>query len=792
MNNQTKALAHNTWIIELLMALFLIAAIIIDETLKLSFSGYPIVVDIILVLLPSVITIVTIALAIPNDKILGITRIRFSRLRGPWAFGFLEMICITVVIFVFYTVFYALNYHLAIVVLEAESVIFAFYFSIQEIPLLTEDSRFLKRIIKRRYYARDTSYSFGSQSKENDLSTVLQTLVLTEGIKTAYFTLKTKDKKENSSVLYNLLDLQNDYLFSAVDDIAILKENPMVEYHGVVFSEAVEMVFSNINDLLVLGEDFDLTKIFGETNNIYLITRSIFSLQRLSSAMGLSIKEQKNFQGILFFLSSQLSAEGKHQKIVFDLLNTMICSSVPSEEMWFIELIRDATFPLQVLQPDEEPYGLFLLCYLYALCAYSTTSPSLKKKITVFLNEETKSVNGDGLSLLDRAKDQLDYTSSAFVASSLNSLLKIYESSDEQVFFLFHKERGLGFSCGESSFTKEDIFNDWIELMLFGNRLDCNAEALKGELDSLENDDKKIVADLLNKKWIKDGKPDLSVASGFLDFLHIPAPKNDTWHIDECAKVFYDFSNGYEYHSFKGDIEQNKKSQFELNAYKIRMGQGFDSAMAMYPLRDQTLDLSKSESLYCSFTIDNALIEQTVKMLVSNFNYVFGNILSEKLDGLETIVLSNEGLKYSNQTIEGVINFKPDFMSFSPILYDCSEAQKKALSSMSKLELAHFPRDIFWKKGAIAINASYDDKQSVIRSFTDGEVNELIDRDYTMINGLYKYLEDRNSGKSVLVTRDQLFYFLKMKYSVMILYFQCSVSINPKDILTVKNGDQKQ
>lgn len=90
-----------------------------------------------------------------------------------------------------------------------------------------------------------------------------------------------------------LLDIQNKYLFDAIDDLEMIKSNPLGEYKGIVFSKAIDVAFSNTDDLVRLGDDFDFSTILDGKDNIYLIIRCIFCLRELTESLKLENKEEK-------------------------------------------------------------------------------------------------------------------------------------------------------------------------------------------------------------------------------------------------------------------------------------------------------------------------------------------------------------------------------------------------------------------------------------------------------------------------------------------------------------------
>jgi hypothetical protein len=422
--------------------------------------------------------------------------------------------------------------------------------------------------------------------------------------------------------------------------------------------------------------------------------------------------------------------------------------------MWFAEFARDMDFPLQILPIDEVPYGLFFLCYLHSVTSNKNLSQVAINHISVFLHEPTKSINSDGFSLLERARNQLDYFNEGRLFDSLIGLLQIYDSSDDHVFFLANKMKGFISSSMDSSFEKSDLIDDWIEIVLFGNKLDFNIDGLKNELESLDPDDKKLVSSRLKTQWLKDKKADTNATCGFLDFLGITSDRKDQWHIDQCSTVLFNFANEFTYKGFKKEIDDSSEKLKDLEAFKEKMGDGLNSAIKTYPLFDDSIGVFESENLYYSSTIDNRFIEETANLYIKEYSSLFGNLIKQEMAKSSIPTIARENYRFSEGEVNQILAFKPDYMCNTDVIYDCSDLQKAAVLEIAKIDLPNMPRDLFWKGGAIGIKVRYDKTHSLIRSLTNDEIDKIIDNDYTMINGLYKYGDGGNAGISALVTRE--------------------------------------
>ena len=149
--------------------------------------------DIILVMLPMIFTIITISLSLPSEKIYGISITKFRRLRVGIYFSFLEMILITVLIFTLYTFFKIFNSITLIWALDFIAIVFAILFTIQEIPILVHNNKSIINVVKKAWMSKNKkSMEYGTSAIRTDLHTVIQNIVLQNGIVSTYNALKNE------------------------------------------------------------------------------------------------------------------------------------------------------------------------------------------------------------------------------------------------------------------------------------------------------------------------------------------------------------------------------------------------------------------------------------------------------------------------------------------------------------------------------------------------------------------------------------------------------------------------
>lgn len=93
------------------------------------------------------------------------------------------------------------------------------------------------------------------------------------------------------------------------------------------------------------------------------------------------------------------------------------------------------------------------------------------------------------------------------------------------------------------------------------------------------------------------------------------------------------------------------------------------------------------------------------------------------------------------------------------------------INEIPPLKNVGLPHNVFVKKDAIKVNIEFIENKSNIRYLTDQEVDIIIDRDFRLVNGLYKYLEYSNSKSGIMLTRDEVFNLISNKYIFVSLAF---------------------
>lgn len=491
----------DTMVLISLVTLFILE---LCKIVKLNFNN-KLVFDIIVVLLPATITIVSISLSLKKEKICGVYLNDFIKLRSKSVYSFPHMVLIMSISIALYTVFYMSSATMTIVLLDFFAFCYSVIFSIQEIPVLIQDKKRLNKIIRYAYDNINKTELFLIQNETNTLYRVIQYIVLNDGIVTAFNSLKKNRGKEikkyNSKLIEHLLSIQNDYFMEATDDIEVLTMNLNGEYKNIELIKAINNAYSNVEivlsnkDIIESDEDFN-------TNIISHLIKSIFALHRLCNSLKLEEKETNKLKIITSSILLANYSVNKRQKSMYTFALIMSVITLNDGDIWFIKQLRDNNlYPTALFSLDKCVLGLFISIFIAHILGKNIINEEKEVEIIAFLNEPTKGLNSYGISWNRLLANQIEFTSPVLLTNSLTQLIDIYRLVSPTQFTPFRS--GATFDISQN-FDERTIINAWLEIILFMRSYNIDIEDFKNVIATLNQDAKNKLIDTLSQKWIVD------------------------------------------------------------------------------------------------------------------------------------------------------------------------------------------------------------------------------------------------------------------------------------------------
>jgi hypothetical protein len=791
---------HKHILIDIFLFLGVIGAIIADSMTKISFSNKPISVDIILILLPAIITVISITLSLTKEKIFfGIERIRFNKLRGSWTYSFLWMILITIIMFAFYTVCFFFSWSITLLCLDAISVFYAVYFSLQEIPLLIQNDKVIQKVIRKAYSEIESKGKVkpAYEGRRAIMTDTIQNMIFSKdmGLKMTYLFFKRSE--EDPILLKDLLSRENEFLFKAVEDVTILKSNPSGDYKKINISDIIDRGYDNLLDLFVFSADYNFAKIFKDEDVTYQLTRSLFCLHRLADALLLVDKQKNNANRILFELTCNINKE-ETKRVSYSFLNSMMASTLEFGDTWFAKYLRDYDFPFYIFSFDSVPIGYFYLIYCYYLSKIcQNISKETKAKINLFVNSRSEGLNSDGSSWVKTAVFNIESANDKIILDSIKELISVYDSSNEGIFHVYTPtSRGVLTSSDNSTFSKGHLFDVWLEIILFSPYVYVRNDDLILILNSFGEKDKGILLERLSEKWIDINNSSIrsDAPFGFLSYLGISEKKDKEFANSDVIKTLCDFRTSNLQKIKEKQIHDNEIGDEKLEEYRKKLGDGFSNAISNYPLLNTKLDLSKEKEVCFSIRIDSDGIDGLIDLYIKQMPTSLSNVVRKEVLNRVKPNIESEGYDLTQDSMNKVVEFKPEYMtSNSSIQYIAPDDIRKYLEdNVKQVGDTYLPANLFWKKGGLSANFEYVPDQSKFRRFTQNEIDQVIDNQYKMVNGLYKFGEYSNSDvHSFLVTRDELSKYLSKSLFFSLIVFKYKVHIDDSEIFFINKKPKK-
>ena len=788
---------NRSWIIDFIVFLMIIALAIVDgcfirKNIKSYCKIFPETTALVCVLLPTVITVISISLSLNKEKIYGATFSEINLLRKSTYYNFLHISIIACLIFLTYTILTILNLRITLYFLSLISFFYSIYFLVQEIPLMIKSKRTVSKILKKYFKKAGFASELFVQKEELVFFKVIQNILLSEGIKTAFYILKDDNNEEK--VLNYLLDLQNKYFFDMKENAPLEKISIGDLNNGINIIDSIGYGFQNIEQLFKCDDDFNYLYLF-DKNGYYQITRSFVALHELCKRIGNVNKENKFLNSIIYeYLIHYFNNDHKH--FGDSIIICMCLINIKDGETWFLEKIRDNTiFPGFIFQFDSCNIGFFLTMIMAHLSKYNILEDGRNKALMDFLFKPSKGYNSNEESWNENAKFVLMNTFNAKdVAYSLKDFIKFYRSVSEPEFY-FSENNGARCCISYKEFSEKNVIDQWIEILLYTstNNDNYNNLDLNNIIESLDEKSKKYLFELLSEKWLIKGEINKSIDSIFLKFLF---DKEDfDFNLNAVNQKLIDIFFKFHERQCRKKINIISLREDDLNKIKNSFLESTNKAIKNNSYLDTNINLNNAKEQCFSFLFKNVKNEIFLKPFLDDIPYYFNRMLCQEIKQK-----SKKMTKFSDnmteQNIKEIIDFKPKFTTekFMMDLY-CSE-EKAYSNEIKKLDLEKAKSPLipylFFKSGAIRFNAETLADKTIVRYLNNDELEKFIEHNYNQFpNGLYRYSERNNDeNHSFYVTKGELKEYLKKQIILVLVVYKICIEVDgDKCLLFEKNDD---
>ena len=709
--------------------------------------------SIIIVVLPAVLTILSIMLQLRSDRIYGVSSNEFIKLCGSLYFTFFHVLMIFLIIngIFFYLNICQTNGKSAILILELVSLIYSFIFSAQTLPVLTLNDRSLQRIIKGAIRYQKHEFKVSSQIQGHTILKIKQYLIFKTGIIEAYnccFSQKINTINEDS-LIDDLISIQSNYYRDLIECCDLIKQGQYKDELGLSINEIINTSFKNIE--VLISNDKNIMQLKTQNNIVDLLVGPTLLLHRFCSiSFDLADKENKWMRIIIKSMINQcmfnkVNGSGSNSNKNYSYIIQMAIYSLTCGELWFYRVMRDNDLsPLSIFSIDSCDIGLFLSAILYFAYINCNTNTDLKRKIINFTNEKCQGLNSMDFTWstsLDAIISSIHATRNPY--NLIDRLLEIYSTCNNGVFDYFSYE----FNNQRNYFDEKFIINLGLEILFFSEELINHKKNLKDFLDKISIKYSNELLEVISNNWgyyQKDGKK----------------------IVIDHGKDFFELFNICKYDNNDIEILLNfvKTKQICCEANKSGKSNDEIDQILTTKLLDLLIkeikhsssdDINKTticdDELTNSLYLDNCDIDE-MATIFNSYGVVgkISSIISHEIHNLiEQYLVKNAktlSLKKEDLTNKIISNLCSDD--------DCVEAE-----------------------------ISIDSKRTMVQSIDDSQINYIIDTSYKAINGSYYYNEyTDDETKGVLLTRDELFDKIKGKIKYVKVVFKLKININEDKI----------
>lgn len=737
----------------------LIVAFILSSNKIFTFSSTDLIAsDIVVALLPCIVTIISISFSLSSNKIFGIPLNSFKKIRDQKYFSFKEMIYIVIFTFLFYTISRIFDLRLCIIVIDFFSLFYSWYFVRQDIVILENDEKkLIKDLVMLFEEKTEGTFDIEKQkiSKDDDLYKMLSYLMLSRGLD------KTIELMKDSLSYSNETKILNSLLFVNISELKQIHAEKEF-YFNKNYKESLKEILSNCFDnIIFLGDKNNLLKFNNSkrTEELVTINENITEITSI-------LYEICNEQGFLEYFESKLNDVSKVYSKLFGIeknidlslfkifyFNRLVINQIKLNNFYFlnVKLSKDDDIPYIFKIDDALSFYVGIVLISISNNIYFGNE-LIKDKVDEFLNSKFRFESNEGTVI-----NYLKYTSENISSKSIIEFLLIFLKLFDDTF-----EKGSYIQLYNY------IICSWIELLLL-KFLDISTfekEEFNNVMNKLKEEDKIAVIKFLNK-YFYDIKIKKNLNLVFInnfdkeskDFLNYP------------NKELFNYLEDYINDVLKEDVKklyylENKNIKDIENSFKNTLKE----EMNKFDFYDDNLVTGKE--VWITFTINflNVCDFDNIDLYSSNYNLNMVNLIIQKeLLRTKNTTDKNEIIEKANKIVKNDSSRKINSFDFDK--NGNFKDLMKIVKNIDTIDLICLPDFLMWEKDGIKLNVQID---SLDRIEKEDDINKIFEKfKSTKQNDLYRVFIN-NEIKYIYLNENELKEYIKN------IYFEVTYKYNFK------------
>lgn len=780
-------------IISSLVCLFLITLIVLEPLLidpckRLWFSSFD-VSNIVVSLLPAIVTIISISLQIHDDSVFDVKIRKYQSIRTCIHFDLLQMVLISIAGFILQMISTILYRPFTSVVLAGVAGAYSLWFAISELPILMKNERTIIRILRGFLVKNAKNLQFENEVFDD----AIKNYISTRGIKEAFYNLRSRSISDDA-LLFQLLNKQNDYLSACSEAVSCYKNNPYMAGNCADLTTILPNIYNNISDLCNLNDEFNYSIYDKEGQSVYLLARLCYLTKKLSKTASFSEETTiDRFKRILLHYHWR-SDKTKTPPFINNFIITMVDWNLIEKKgsLWFFKALRDNDYPS--FHFDFANDQLIFLSVMLSCFVFNSihVGSDRKEQIDSFMNEETQGLNSDGTPLRKKIVSSIDAIFSDgrdnSVLNSLKAVLEIGMSLREHAFDIYPGGMKMVTVDDSVEFSVDLLVKYWFEILLFHEYAAFDVEETYRYLNELPNRHKEVLKRVIEDRLlIDDHKMNNSMKTPFFDFVYGGSMHKTEEPNVSLVKALIKFKDNF--NESKYDVEHRPIGIETIKAIKAKEDELIGECISSFNTErkiDKKLFEEYSKNIRLEGENDELieLLGVSLKGLSNEINYIISKGIACKVDRIQ-----RDSYSYTESQVNKILELGPELSNdIWGLELSCNEEQLKKRALLNIENAEYLPRFSFAKRGAVNFKVEYNNLTSMPRKATDAEINQIIDKEYIPINGLYSFSRYKGSKSgSFLVTREELFERIRDRIVFVPIVIRVAVEVDKKRILVFKN-----
>ena len=761
-----------------------IIVVLSKECLRTMQSGFGDYANALLCLLPALITVISVSLQIRDQTIYGLPMRRYQELRKYPCFEFVHMVVIVIALFVLELIARLMNHGIALACISIISLVYALWFALSELPLLMKNERVARYILSHHiqsYEDNDEGYDH-SQTNNNLFYHSIDGIINEKGLKQAFLALKRINLDDSFLASY-LLNIKLKYLTDLHKELLVRKDNP---YFPALFVDPLIILqesFEDLKGLLSFDGVFNYTLIYDDMD-IYPLIRLTNLLHLL--ARDLSLDESEEIQEYKHALLSYYWHLDKNNasKLLNNYISILVHQNALCGQTWFLKAFRDYDYLFSYYKIDKYPLVYFAAMILCHAFNSRYVRDDYKMVIQSFMEEKSNGLNTNGFSLRENLAGYIQNSGdSELLFEALGVFISISSQLNRAACDIYPEANRSFLVDDSSSFNTQLVVKYWIEILLFTPSICCDKKTIKLHFDRLCSDYRLIIKDTIEKRFLEEnGTMKHDVETPFFIFLFGSSLRCFNKTVADCLLDLRNTQNLEDYDSNHQPLDDIFIHELELKGEEL-VASSLESLPVFEKYKDDEVETYSNE-----FKLEGErddiyqLFRSCLRELPMSINRI---ICAKVLSKIHRIALLE---RYSQGDIERILSLKPLYKGDDwRLLYDCSEEQDIRLKELNMVSVDYLPNHTFAAQGGVLFKVPDNGISIAVRRATSQEINDIIDNDYVLSNGLYTFSNYKNPRYgSFLVTREELYKKLFDRVVFVKINATISTKIDPLKILSFK------